>query len=369
VTTIVDMPLNSIPATTTAAAYREKAASAAGVARVDHALWGGVVPGNTAELEGLADAGVVGFKCFLVDSGVAEFPAVSEADLRSALPVLASLELPLLAHAELPGPIAAAQPEAAADARAYNTWLDSRPAAAEVDAVRMMIRLCREHRCRVHIVHVSAAQVLHDLRAAMDEGLPITAETCPHYLVFEAESIADGATQYKCAPPIRGGANREQLWEALREGVLGMIVSDHSPCPPALKRQESGDFMQAWGGIASLELGASAVWTEASTRGFDLPDLARWMCETPARLAGAGEHKGRIEVGFDADLFAWNPDAARTVAAEELLQRHPVTPYAGMRLRGRVERTWVRGRQVHGPEAGGEAVGRLLQGARAAGAR
>ena len=364
VTTLVDMPLNSIPATTTAAALAAKRAAAAGKCGVDVLFWGGVVPGNAGELESLAAAGVPGFKCFLVPSGVDEFPHVGERDLREAMPIVARLGLPLLVHAELPGPIdGALATTAGRDPRRYATWLASRPPEAELEAIRLVIRLCEELRCRVHIVHLSAADALPELRAARRRGLPITVETCPHYLCIAAEEIPDGATAFKCAPPIRGRENREGLWTALAAGEIDLVASDHSPAPPAIKRLDSGDFMSAWGGIASLELGLAAMWNEASRRGFTPGDLARWMCEAPARLAGldgrrvvttsrpgaepgASTRKGSIAAGCDADLVVWKPDREWTVDARRLRQRHPITPYAGRRLKGEVEAVFVRGEKV-----------------------
>jgi len=352
VTMIVDMPLNSIPATVDAAALEAKRACAAAESVVDFGFWGGVVPGNAGGLESLAAAGVPGFKCFLVDSGVPEFPASGEADLDAAMPVLARLGLPLLVHAEWPATLA---PHAAAlergGRRSHAAWLASRPPAAEVDAIRAMIRLCERHDCAVHIVHLVAAEALDDLRAARARGLPITAETCPHYLTFDAESVPDGATEFKCAPPIRGAANREALWRALEDGDIDMVASDHSPCLPALKAREAGDFAAAWGGIASLELSLAATWTGARARGATVEDLARWMCERPAVLAGLGGRKGAIAPGLDADLVAWDPDATRVVDPAALCQRHPVTPYAGRTLYGVVHATWVRGRPVYGAVA------------------
>src|SRR6185295_576250 len=248
------------------------------------------VPGNAGELQGLLEDGVLGFKAFLVPSGVEEFGHVGEADLREAMPVLARHGAVLLAHAEVPGPIDAAarawEGAGAAGLREYGRYLRSRPDAAEVEAVELLVRLCRELGCRVHIVHVSSAKVLPVLRRARKEGLPITAETCPHYLTFAAEEIPDGAVAYKCAPPIRSRDNRERLWEALREGVIGLVATDHSPCPPAMKKIDSGDFRGAWGGIASLQLALPAVWTEARQRSFTIAHLAEWMCAAPARLAG-----------------------------------------------------------------------------------
>jgi allantoinase len=347
VTTIIDMPLNSIPSTVDAAAFAAKRACAEAESVVDFGLWGGVVPGNAGALESLAASGAPGFKCFLIDSGVPEFPAVDEGDLDRAMPVIARMGLPLLVHAEWPATLAPhARALATGDRRSHATWLASRPPEAEVEAIRAMIRLCERHRCAVHIVHLVAAESLADLREARARGLPITVETCPHYLTFDAESVPDGATEYKCAPPIRGAANRDALWAALANGGIDMIASDHSPCPPELKHPGAGDFRAAWGGIASLEMTLSAAWTAGRVRGATPVHLARWMCERPAALAGVGARKGRIAEGCDADLVAWDPDAAWTVDPTRLAQRHPVTPYAGRRLLGRVHETWVRGVSV-----------------------
>jgi len=344
VTTIVDMPLNSIPVTTTPEALQQKARAASGRALVDYGFWGGVVPGNDEQLAPLARAGVRGFKCFLVASGIAEFSSVSEVDLRPAMTRLAELGLPLLVHAELPGPIAAAS--AAADPRRYASYLASRPVAAELEAIDLIVRLCRETGCRVHIVHLSAADALDRVRDARRAGLPLTLETCPHYLTFAAEEIPDGATAYKCAPPIRERENRERLWRALGDGTIDLVASDHSPAPPALKCLEAGDFFRAWGGIASLELALAATWTGARARGRNLRDLARWLAEGPARLAGL-PRKGRIAPGCDADLVVFDPDAPFIVEPTRLRQRHPITPYAGMTLYGVVQRTFVRGACVY----------------------
>ena len=346
VTTIVDMPLNSVPVTTTVTALELKARAAAGHATVDYAFWGGVVPGNTDQLGPLARAGARGFKCFLVPSGIDEFPPVTERDLRPAMAQLAGLGLPLLVHAELPGPIARAAPSRGGDPRRYGSYLASRPRAAELEAVELMLDLCRETGCPVHIVHVSAADTLERLRRARDAGLRVTAETCPHYLTFAAEEILDGATAWKCAPPIRERSNRERLWEGLADGTLDLVASDHSPAPPELKCLDTGDFVRAWGGVASLEVGLAATWTGARDRGRDLGDLARWCAERPARLAGL-TRKGRIALGCDADLIVFDPDARFSVEPERLRQRHPVTPYAGMVLQGVVRQTFVRGTCVY----------------------
>ena len=347
VTTLVDMPLNSIPPTTTREAFAAKRDAARGQCAVDVGFWGGVVPGNQRELGGLVADGVRGFKCFLVDSGVAEFGWVGEADLAPAMQILAGLGVPLLVHAEVAGPIDAASAGlAGADPRRYATYLASRPPAAEEQAIALVTRLCRATQARTHIVHHSAASALPLLRDARAAGLPLTAETCPHYLHFTAEAIADGATPFKCAPPIRDADNREQLWRALAEGVLDFVASDHSPCSPQLKAMEVGDFVAAWGGVAGLQLALPVVWTEASQRGHTLADIARWMSAGPARLAGLTGKKGAIAAGADADLAIFADDERTTVTPETVHHRHKVTPYAGETLRGAVHATYLRGALV-----------------------
>jgi allantoinase len=343
VTTIVDMPLNSVPATTTAAALDEKRRAAGGRCHVDVGYWGGVVPGHEASIDSLADAGVRGFKCFLVPSGVDEFQPVGEEQLRLALPVLARRRLPLLVHAESPERILSHRGQAAR----YRDYAATRPAAAEVDAIRLMARLARETRAHVHIVHVSSAAGVEAIAEARAAGTPMTGETCPHYLTFTADDIPDGATEYKCAPPIRGDEDREALWRGLRSGApspLSLIASDHSPAPAALKCP--GDFVRAWGGVASIELALAAVWSGASARGCTTVDLARWLSEAPASLAGVSDRKGRIAPGYDADLVVWDTDGEFMVEARRLQQRHKITPYAGRRLRGVVKTTFVRGQRV-----------------------
>lgn len=361
ITTIVDMPLNSIPATVNVAALEEKARAAAASSRVDYGFWGGVVPGNGSELEPLARAGVLGFKCFLAPSGVPEFAHVGERDLREAMPILARLRLPLLTHAEDPaaleeaGGAVALRPGdrvPAPDPRRYATWLASRPREAERRAIRMLIALAAETGCATHIVHLADAGALADLRAARARGVPITVETCPHYLTFAAEEIADGATHFKCAPPIREAENRERLWAALAAGDIDLVATDHSPCPPALRQLERGDFMAAWGGITSLEAALAAVWTGARVHGHGPEAIARWMSAAPARLAGLGARKGAIAPGHDADLVVWDPDESWLVEPTKLRQRHPVTPYAGRTLHGRVREVFVRGRRVFDAERG-----------------
>jgi allantoinase len=357
VTTLVDMPLNSIPPTTTRAGLDAKRQAAEGRCHVDVGFWGGVVPGNAGDLAPLARAGVLGFKCFLSPSGVEEFAHVGEADLREALPILATLGLPLLVHAELPSCLF----EPCGNPRSYATWLTARPPEAEHAAIDLLIALAREFHVHIHIVHLAAATALPAIAAARQAGVPITVETCPHYLVFAAEEIQDGATALKCAPPIRGRAHGERLWQALAAGQIDLVATDHSPAPANLKHQDTGDFLRAWGGIASLQLGLSAVWTGARRRGVSIEHVARWMAEHPARLARLQHRKGTIEIGHDADLVVWDPDATTTVDAATLFHRHPVTPYHGARLHGRVQTTLVRGEVVFDEgECRGRASGRLI---------
>jgi allantoinase len=344
VTTLLDMPLNSIPATTGVTALRAKARAARGKTWVDVGFIGGVVPGNASALGDLVRAGVRAFKCFLVPSGVPEFQHVTQPDLREAMPILAELGAPLMVHAELPEVVEAATLEAAAgDPAKYATYLASRPAAAEHEAVALVIELAETTGARVHIVHVSSAQTVRMVSSARARGMPITAETCPHYLWFDADGVPDGATEYKCAPPIRRIEDRDGLWAALSSGELHMIVSDHSPCPPILKRRDVGDFFVAWGGIASLQLGSAVVWTAMRERGLPIERLVAWMSAAPARLAGLEGRKGAIAPGYDADLVLFDPDGEIEVSEDMLLHRHAVTPYLGAALRGTVEATYVRG--------------------------
>ena len=345
VTTLIDMPLNSVPATTSVTALYAKGTAADGQCAVDVAFWGGLVPDNITELSALADAGVPGFKCFLVPSGVPEFAHVGADDLRRALPVLAELRRPLLVHAESPAVIDAAIVRGG-EPRSYARYLATRPARAELAAVMMLVELAEQYGAQVHVVHVSAAATIPLICAARERGVKITAETCPHYLHFMAEAVPDGATEFKCAPPIREAANREQLWQALSDGELDFVVSDHSPCPPALKQRETGSFDAAWGGIASLQLRLSIVWTGARQRGISIVPVMEWLASAPARLAQLDSAKGRIAVGYDADLVIFDPNLTWTVDAAQLHHRHAVTPYAGARLHGVVLATYLRGENI-----------------------
>ena len=358
VTTLVDMPLNSIPPTTTVSGLEAKRAAAERRCHVDVGFWGGVVPGNHRDLEPLASAGVLGFKCFLSPSGVDEFESVAESDLRQAMPILRRLGLPLLAHAEWPARLV--KPDLRRDPREYQTWLDSRPPAAEHEAIDLLVRLSARTGARVHIVHLASADGLPIITKAVELGLPVSVETCPHYLTFCAEDIAEGATPLKCAPPIRDRDHRERLWRALVDGHIQLVATDHSPAPPALKHLDEGNFLTAWGGIASLQVSLPAVWTGAAKRGIPFERLADWMSAAPARLAGL-PRKGALAVGHDADLVIVDPDRELTVNASSLYHRHPVTPYHGATLRGYVTMTILRGEIVfeHG-ECVGRPAGRLL---------
>ncbi|MGB2667637.1 MAG: allantoinase AllB [Candidatus Acidiferrum sp.] len=346
-TLLVDMPLNCLPATTDVAALEAKRMAAKGRCRVDWMAWGGVVEGNSRCIEPLANAGVAGFKCFLVHPGIDGFTMVTEEQLRAALPYVARSGLPLLVHAELPGPISAATERlAGADWLLYETYLASRPEEAELAAIRMLLALCREFRFRLHIVHLSASQALSELRAARADGLPVSVETCPHYLYLTAEGIPRRATLFKCAPPVRSGKNRDALWQGLRDGVIDLVATDHSPCPPEMKRFDEGNFRTAWGGIASLSLALPLMNTAASERGFSLRDIARWMAEAPAKLAGCQQRKGRIATGNDADFVIFDPQSEFKVSEKLLHYRHRVSPYLGEKLRGKVGATYLRGNVV-----------------------
>jgi allantoinase len=348
-TTLVDMPLNCLPETTTVAALELKRAAAAGQCLIDWAAWGGAVADNQADILPLARAGVPGFKCFLVYPGCDGFTMIDREQLERALPAIAESGLPLLVHAELAEPIDAAVTAlnvANADWRKYPTYLASRPDEAELEAIRLMIRLCRVYGFRLHIVHLATALALPELRAARGEGLPITVETCPHYLRFAAEDIADGDTWKKCAPPIRGRANRDALWAGLREGAIDLIATDHSPCPPEMKRRDEGRFDLAWGGIASLSIALPVVWTDARARGFTLDDVVRWMSFAPSTLAGLSTRAGSLEACREANFTVYDAEATFTVTLDKLHYRHAISPYMGETLTGVVAATYLRGTPV-----------------------
>lgn len=344
VTTLVDMPLNSSPVTTTVDALSAKREAAKDKCKSRVEFYGGLVPGNSNHIQDLINGGVRGIKAFLCPSGIDEFPNATEADLRAAMPILARADIPLLVHAEL-----VESPKPLADPNRYSEYLASRPAAWEMRAIELMIRLCKETNCPVHIVHLSAAEALPMLREARDdEGLPITVETCPHYLFFAAEEIENGRTDFKCAPPIRGADNQQLLWQAIEQGDIDLIASDHSPCPPEMKRLDDGNFGEAWGGISSVQLTLPVMWTKARERNVDLPTLARWLCSAPAERIGYHDERGTIGEGMKADLVLWNPDTTFHVESDGLRHRHKVTPYLGRELFGLVQRTYVNGELVYG---------------------
>lgn len=365
ITTIVDMPLNCIPVTTTLEAFRTKLAALPGKLTVDCGFWGGVIPGNLDELEPMLDAGVMGFKSFTIHSGIDDFPQVGERELREAMGILGPRNAPYLIHAELELPLEEAVGD---DPTAYDGFVRSRPDEWERAAVEMLVRLLQQRDCRIHVVHLSSAAALPLVEVARRDGLPLTAETCPHYLTLVSEEVPAGATQYKCCPPIRGSGNREALWSALERDTLDFIVSDHSPCTPELKLMDAGDFEGAWGGISGVQLGLPAVWSEARTRGIPLGRVVEWMSARVADFLGLAGRKGVIAPGADADLVAFDPDAQFVVRPEDVFHRHKVTPYAGKELTGVVRTTWLRGEVVYADgDFPGEPRGRPLLGGGAAG--
>jgi allantoinase len=349
ITTIIDMPLNSVPPTVSADALRVKREAADGQCHVDVGFWGGAVPGNDRDRAALHAAGVFGLKCFTVDSGVPEFPPLDDLGLARAMRQAAETGTLLVVHAEDAASIASAPDPAGS---AYAGFLRSRPDAAETAAIARVLELAHGSGARVHLLHLSSADAVPLIEAARRDGVAVTAETCPHYLFLAAEDVPDGATQYKCCPPIRGRANREQLWEALGQGIIDCVVSDHSPCPPALKRLEQGDFAAAWGGISSVQLALPVVWTQARARGYAVADIARWMAGRPAGVTGLAR-KGMIAAGLDADLVAFAPDERFTVEPGLLHHRHALTPYLGQSLHGVVRQTWLRGMPVTGDRPAG----------------
>jgi allantoinase len=346
ITTIADMPLNSNPVTTSLPSLEEKLAAAQGKLSVDCAFYGGVVPGNSLSLEPLIDAGVRGFKCFLIHSGIDDFPNVTESDLNSSMPVLARRKIPLLVHAELE--CDDSHPDDWSErSSSYHAFLHSRPRRWENDAIDLIIKLGKQHGCPVHIVHLSSSDAIPGIEKAKAEGVKMTVETCPHYLTFAAEEIADGDPRFKCAPPIRERENREKLWEALKKGTIDFVVSDHSPCSPSLKFLDEGNLQKAWGGISGLQFVLPTVWTQARNRGVSLEQLSRWVSHGSARFLGLHESKGHLKPDYDADIVIWNPESVTKIDASIIHHRHKVTPYDGMELFGKVEKTFVRGQLVY----------------------
>jgi allantoinase len=349
------MPLNCSPVTTTLDALKLKQDHTEGKLWVDVALLGGIVPNNAQEISPMVHAGAVGFKAFMVHSGIDEFPHVEEEHIRAAMSELKKLQdqgrdVVFMFHAEVGGPIDEAckslQDHSCTSSK-YETFLRSRPREAENEAIALIIRLCREYRVRCHIVHLSSSDAVAMLQAAKEEGLPITAETTYHYLYFAAEDVPDGNTLFKCCPPIREKNNRDKLWQALEDGVITQVISDHSPCTPDLKLLEQGDFLKAWGGISSLQLGLSIVWTQAKKRGFTIPQVARWMCLQTAELVKLDAKKGSIEVGKEADFVVWDPEEEFVVEENALFIQNKRTPYHGERLAGTVKRTYLRGHVIY----------------------
>ncbi|KAI8384071.1 allantoinase [Blakeslea trispora] len=351
ITTVIDMPLNAIPPTTTVENFDIKLKAAQGQCHVDVGFWGGVVPDNASELPGLIGKGVRGFKCFLIESGVDEFPCVNEADVRLAMDQMINSDCVLLFHAEMDS-CNRAQVEQTQDPRTYASFLHSRPQSLETDAIDMIIRLTKEYHTqgkpvKTHIVHLSAATAVPAIREAKASGAPLTVETCFHYLNFDAETIEDGATHYKCCPPIREASNRELLWDALLDGAIDYVVSDHSPCTANLKKQDTGDFGQAWGGIASVQFGLPVLWTEGRKRGVRLQDIVRWLSSVPAKRTNLNHKKGEIRLGNDADLVIWRPDSAFDIQVSNVHFKNKLSPYVGKSFYGVVDQTIVRGQTVY----------------------
>ena len=342
ITSLVEMPLNASPVTTTAKAFDEKIKATAGKLHTNCGFWGGIIPGNENEIEPLIEKGVLGFKAFLTHSGIDEFPNVTEKDLRKAMPLIAKHDLPLLVHCELDD---ASLNLPKGDDRSYAEYLSSRPKQWEDNAIALMIRLCEEFNCRTHIVHLSSADSIEQIANAKQKGLPLTVETSQHYLYFNAEEIADGRTEYKCAPPIREQENNFMLSQALKFGIIDFVATDHSPAPPEMKEIASGNFMKAWGGISSVQVALPALWTATKKYGSNLTDMARWLCEKPSLLPRL-KNKGRIERGYDADFVIWNPEEQFMVTQDIIHHRHKITPYLGEQLYGVVKQTWLGGQKL-----------------------
>jgi len=348
ITSVVDMPLNSTPVTTSADALARKIDSIAGKLWIDCGFWGGVIPSSLGDLEELVEAGVLGVKSFTIDSGLDDFPPIGETHIRHAIRILDGYRVPYLIHAELNR----SDRKLPIIGTSYRSFLESRPCQWENDAIAMLIRLCQEARneeidAHIHIVHLSSADALVPIAEAKAGGLSMTAETCPHYLTLCAEDIPDGKPLFKCCPPIRGKENQERLWKGLLDHVVDFIVSDHSPCSPELRRLDTGDIEQAWGGISSLQFGLSIIWAEAQQRGVDLIQVIDWMSTRPAQFAGLGDRKGRLAPGYDADLVVFDEGGSYCIKPEAIKYRHKVTPYEGRLVQGVVKATYVRGQKVY----------------------
>ncbi|MDZ4808014.1 MAG: allantoinase AllB [Bacteroidota bacterium] len=341
ITSLVEMPLNASPVTTTVNAFEEKIKAAQGKLHTNCGFWGGIVPGNEKEIEPLIEKGVLGFKAFLTHSGIDEFPNVTEEDLRKAMPIIAKYGLALLVHCELSDN----EQPATSNNRLYQNYLASRPKQWEDDAIALMIRLCEEYNCRTHIVHLSSADSIEQIARAKQKGLPLTVETAQHYLYFNAEDIRDGCTEYKCAPPIREKENNERLWQALKAGIIDFVATDHSPAPPAMKELVSGDFMKAWGGISSIQFALPILWTAAKKHNCKLEEMAKWLCEKPALLPHLMS-KGNIAKGKDADFVVWSPEKSFSVTENIIYHKHKITPYLNEELYGVVEQTWLCGQKI-----------------------
>ncbi|MGZ8552558.1 MAG: allantoinase AllB [Chitinophagaceae bacterium] len=343
ITTLVDMPLNSSPVTTTEQAFNQKINSTKGQLHTNCGFWGGIVPGNEKEVEPLIQKGVLGFKAFLTHSGLDEFPNVTLDDLRKVMPIMAKHGLPLLVHCELET-IETAKVKSVK--RSYQPYLLSRPKKWEDDAIALMIRLCEEYNCRTHIVHLSSADSIKQVAEAKQKGLPLTVETAQHYLYFCAENINEGQTEFKCAPPIREKKNNEKLWQALKDGIIDFVATDHSPSAPEMKEMQSGDFIKAWGGISSLQFALPVLWTGAKKHDCDLIQMTKWLCSNPAILPGLQHRKGKIQKGYDADFVVWDPEKKFIVTKDIIYHKHKITPYLGEELYGVVEQTWLSGEKV-----------------------
>jgi len=345
ITSLVEMPLNASPVTTTVPAFEKKLSAAKNKLHTNCGFWGGVIPGNEKEIEPLIDKGVLGFKAFLTHSGIDEFPNVTEEDLRKVMPVIAEHHLPLLVHCEISDNISRLTTH---DSRSsYMNYLKSRPQKWEDDAIALVIRLCEEFNCRTHIVHLSSANSIEQISSARQKGIPLTVETAQHYLYFVAEDIPDGRCEYKCAPPVREKENNRRLWQALKDGIIDFVATDHSPAPPELKNLDSGELLSAWGGISSIQFALPVLWTAAKAHQCDLNDLAKWLCSNPSKLPGLDKSKGSIHSGHDADLVVWDPEADFVVTNEMIHHRHKITPYLNERLSGLVKQTWLRGEKVY----------------------